>query len=153
MIEDEEVEDRRRQVAALLGRDTVSISAPGQPHVTLWAAGFEPTVPLPDGGSIPIQVGAPDTFASAPYLRVTCPAAHKVRSRMTADGLTEDREESYVPHVTVGTYQRRVPMAQIHERLSRWSDPGPIPVTGRIRHLVVDTRSPDGALTQPPTAG
>lgn len=153
MIHDDDVEARRLEIAGLLGEDLVAVAAPRQPHVTIWAAGFEPDLNLPDGGTIPLQVGGPDSFASAAYLQVSGPGVQRVRSRMTADGFPEVREAPFVPHVTVGTYLRRVPMSEVHARLTEWADPGPIPVTGHIRHLVVDTRSSVGALVEPPAAG
>lgn len=149
MIDDDEVESRRHQVVDLLGPELVTLSAPGQTHVTIWAAGFEPTTSLPDSGRIPLQVGVPATFTSAPYLTVTGSGVERVRSRLLADGIPEDRQTPFVPHVTVGTYLHQVPLAQVHEQLCRMNDAPPIPVTGHIRHMVVDTRSPLGALADP----
>ena len=149
MIDDDEVESRRHQVVDLLGPELVSLTAPGQAHVTIWAAGFEPPTSLTDSGRIPLQITAPATFTSAAYLHVTGSGVERVRSRLLADGIPEDRQTPFVPHVTVGTYLNQVPLAQVHEQLRLMAEAPPIPVTGHIRHLVVDTRSPVGALTDP----
>lgn len=150
LIDDDEVESRRRDVAAALGSDVLATSAPGQAHVTIWAAGFEPLVALPDSGRISLQVGVPSSFTSAAYLTVTGTGVQRVRSRLTADAAPEVRDVAYVPHVTVGTYVKQVPMTQIDDALLPFSDVPPIPVVGHIRHLVVDTRSPVGALVESP---
>lgn len=149
MIDDPEVEQRRRDVAAALG-DLVALSTPDQPHVTLWAAGFDPPQALPDSGRIPVKVGGVDLFASAAYLAVTGTGVDRVRSRLIADGLAEDRTDDFVAHVTVGAFLREAPMAEVRKRLQFLAEPPPLPVTGHVRHLVVDTRSTCGALAEPP---
>lgn len=149
MIDDPEVEQRRRDVAAALG-DLVALSAPDQPHVTIWTAGFDHPATLPDSGRIPLTVGGADLFRSAAYLKATGTGLDRVRSRLIADGLAENRTEDFVAHVTVGPFLREAPMAEVRERLQSLAPLSPIPVTGHIRHLVVDTRSPVGELAEPP---
>lgn len=150
LIDSPEVEERRRAVCGALG-ELITPSAPDQPHVTIWAAGFAPPTGLPDSGRIPLTIGSPATFVSAAYLTVTGTGVDRVRSRMIADGFPEDRTEPFTPHVTVGTYRREVPIDDVLTALRPLTDTAPLPVIGDIRHLVVDTRSDEGVLTDPPT--
>lgn len=150
MIDSPEVEERRRTLCAALG-DLVTPSAPGQAHVTIWAAGFEPPGALPSSGRIPLTIGGPDTFVSAAYLTVTGTGVDRVRSRMIADGFPEDRADPFIPHVTLGTYRREVPLTQVLDALHTLPEAVPLPVMGDIRHLVVDTRSEEGTLAPVPS--
>jgi hypothetical protein len=147
MIDDPDVEQRRQAVAAALG-DLVVLSCPDQPHVTIWAAGFDSASDLPDSGRIPVMVGGADLFRSAAYLTVSGTGLDRVRSRLIADGLVEDRSEGFLAHVTIGAFQRVVPVSAVRDRLQPFIDLPPIPSTAHIRHMVVDTRSPVGQLVE-----
>lgn len=146
MIDDDDVEARRRAASSLLGAQLLRPSTPAQAHVTIWAAGFHPEGSLPASGSLPLVIGGARTFRSAAYLDVSGPGPARIRSRLLSDGLTEDRSGPFEPHVTVGIYLREVPMPQVYEALAQLRDAPPIPVTAQVRHMVVDTRSPQGRL-------
>jgi hypothetical protein len=149
MIESDAVERRRRQAADALG-DLLHPTTPGQPHVTVWALGFEPARWWRPRRAT-LQVGSAATFSSAAYLSVTSSDIAGCRAELLAGGpggrlAPEGRGEPYVPHVTVGTYRRRVPLAHVRRTLLRLSGSSVQPVPATVRLVAVDTRSPTGAL-------
>ncbi len=119
-----------------------------QPHITLRIGGF----PAPERGfeedysrldfahhldaliqaGIPpfrITVGAPRTFPSAPYLPVEDHTNSLARLRHAFPGDEPGWAGfRFVPHVTVGLYRRRVPVAQVIERMAACPGLSPIPL-------------------------
>ena len=59
---------------------------------------------------------------------------------------SEDRKVPYVPHVTVGTYLRRVPLLTVKRLLAETTPLEPIRLTAEVRQVAVDTRSQLGEL-------
>ncbi len=128
-----------------------------QPHITLRIGGF----PAPERGfddnysrsdfarhlealiqaRIPpfrITVGAPHTFPSAPYLPVEDRTNGLVRLRRAFPGEEPGRAGfRFVPHVTVGLYRRRVPVAQVIERMAACPRLTPIPL--EVRRITLMT--------------
>lgn len=137
------VEQRRREIAEELG-DLVDPGPPGQPHITVWVHGTKPT-PTFGRRTVTVTVGGTATFASAAYLSVTGPSLEECRQHLAARWPPEDRGVPYVPHVTIGTYLRRVPMAEVRAALAPWNDLPPLRVRAEVRTLVLDPRS--GRLT------
>lgn len=107
-----------------------------QPHITLFVCGFEQerqvhnddftaaqlqqqiaalrALPL----SATLQIGRPDSFASAAYLSVADPDGHMHAWRSAlADGCSEIRPMVYVPHITLGLYRQRIRADKLQERL------------------------------------
>lgn len=140
VIDDLRVERRRCDVASLLS-DLVELTTPGQPHVTLWAAGFDTQPVVPVQADVTLTVAGPATFTSALYLTVTSPDLKRLRAELAAGNPPEDRAGAYTPHVTVGLYQRRFPIAAVEQRLTALHDLPPLTVTARIEHRAVDTRT------------
>lgn len=145
LIADEDVIGRRRTVARQLG-DWVLPSAPEHPHVTLWTCGFDATPVLPATNDLTIRVGAPDTFRSAAYLRAAGSGIASIRRDLAAANRPEERPGPYVPHLTVGTYMRRVPIERVRRLLRSLPVQPEITVRADVRHMAVDTRSAVGAL-------
>lgn len=170
------VQLRRDRVAQSLG-DFVRPTTPHQPHVTVQAVGFQQI----DWRQrqVRVSVGGADTFTTAAYLRVHSPELVRLRAtlpdppepgtaagRQAAGGAVaghgggtgsatggEDRGDpsDYVPHVTVGTYERVCALTEIQRRLRSLAHAQPIPVRATVRLMAVDTRCPVGSLH--PVAG
>jgi hypothetical protein len=138
-----EVEQRRRRIADALG-GLVDPGPPGQPHITVWVTGPEPT-PVFGRRTVTVTVGGTATFASAAYLSVIGPALEECRQDLAARWPPEDRRVPYVHHVAIGTYLRRVPMAEARAALAPWNDLSRLHVRAELRTLVLDPRS--GRLT------
>lgn len=147
LIDGPAVERRRRAVAAALS-DLVELSTPGQPHVTLWVAGFDAVPTVRQRVELSLTIGTPATFASALYLRVTGPAIDEVRSELRSANPPEDRAGTFIPHVTVGLYRRSVPLAAVRSRLVALGQEPQLTTTAQIAHRVVDTRT--DRLCRPP---
>lgn len=108
-----------------------------QPHITLFVCGFEQpdrlhnddftreqlqqqiaaleTAAMPSGI---LHIGRPQSFASAAYLSVTDPCGQLAnwRSKL-AQNCTEIRQQTYVPHITLGLYRQCITADQLWQRL------------------------------------
>lgn len=133
------VERRRLEIAHALD-DLVEPGPPGQPHITVWVSGQTP-VPGFAGRSVTVTVGGSDTFTSAAYLSVEGDALAAIRDELAAVGPAEDRLSPYVPHITIGTYRKRVPLAQARAALAPWTDLSPLTMTADVHPLVLDPRT------------
>jgi 2'-5' RNA ligase len=116
-------------------------------HITLRVAGFlsprpyeDPGFPVADhtmSGTLEatlrrlpalaprLQIGPASSFASAPFLEVRDPVGDLARCRalLTRAGADEVRESPWLPHLTVGTWRRRLPIgapARCLERHRSW---------------------------------
>lgn len=110
-----------------------------QPHLTVFVCGFEQPGRVHDDdftaaqlarqiaalqdlqpSACTLQVGGPDSFSSAAYLRVADPDGQLERWRKAlAESCQEVRFGPYVPHVTLGLYRRQLTAAELRLRLQR----------------------------------
>lgn len=150
LVRDPGIDRRRSAVANLLG-DLIGPSAPDHPHVTVWVGGSVAPIEVPEGRSVELRIGGAGLFATAAYLTVHSPELLQVRGDLARANPPEDRVHHFTPHLTVGVFQRRVPLSQARQLLAPAAALPEMTVAGSIRHLVVDTRSPVGALRQPAT--
>lgn len=114
-----------------------------QPHITLFVCGFEQERQLYNDdftagqlqqqitalrdASRPasLQIGPPDSFASAAYLSVTDPEGQLEAWRsLLAESCSEIRPLAYVPHITLGLYRREISADRLQERLAEVHCPG-----------------------------
>ena len=151
----------RRQLADLLHP-----SEQRQPHLTLFVCGFEqPTcvaaddfspaqlseqleslTSLPDGGcALPLR--APDSFASAAFIPVVDPLGRLTRWRgALAVAAHEVRQSSYVPHITLGLYQRKAGADEVRQRLGEIEAPAMSLQVSELRYVTYDARQHFGPL-------
>ena len=149
MITDYRVEAYRENIAADLG-NALQLTSPGQPHVSVRALGFKSWDWEPR--TVELEVHAADTFSSAVYLRVKSSDIVRLQSELETSTVafpSEDRKVPYVPHVTVGTYLRRVPLLTVRRLLAETTPLEPIRLTAEVRQVAVDTRSQLGELRDP----
>lgn len=112
-----------------------------QPHITLFVCGFEQDRRIHDDDftagqlrqqlldleqlSLPpctLQIGPPDSFASAAILSVGDPQGHLQRWREALGrSCTEVRQAAYVPHITLGLYRRSISAQLLRQRLAQLS--------------------------------
>ena len=144
LIPDQDVKQRQLQVARALS-DWLILDSDSQPHVTVRTLGFTPVQWRTR--DVDLIVGQPETFVSAAYLKVMCPDILQLRGLLETTNFdsqplpSEDRNEAYVPHITVGTYRRVVPLAKVRARLSCVSAVPDLRVTATIHQIAIDTRS------------
>ena len=85
-----------------------------------------------------ITLGPPQTFPSAPYLSVTDPTRGLTRLRQSFPGIEPGGADfRFVPHVTLGLYCRRVPVAQVIARMAACAGLLPIPL--EVRRIALMT--------------
>ena len=114
-----------------------------QPHITLFVCGFEQERQIHDDDftlaqlqqqqvdlgqlNLPpctLQVGRPDSFASAAFLSVGDPQGHLQYWReVLGISCTEVRQAAYVPHITLGLYRRSISAQLLRQRLVQLSVP------------------------------
>lgn len=128
-----------------------------QPHITLRIGGF----PAPERGfdddytpedfsrhldaliqariqPFYITLGPPQTFPSAPYLSVTDHTRGLAQLRHAFPGVEPGGTDfRFVPHVTLGLYCRRVPVAQVIERMAACA--GLLPMPLEVRRIALMT--------------
>lgn len=141
---------RRRSVLRALG-PWCSAAAPDQPHLTLAAVGTDTGAARraheAAGVSLTVRIGGADAFSSAVFLHASGPKlADLRRAVLRAAGPEPDAPATWVPHVTVGTFQQSVPMPQVRTRLEPFRRLAPVSVTGSTAVLQVDRSSPAGRL-------
>jgi hypothetical protein len=131
------IADLRRQLSDLL-----LPSGARQPHISLFVCGFRSGLQRYDDDfscqqrqqqlramgrqprtAFTLQIGQPDSFASAAFLPVQDPSGQLQawRSRMAEHG-AEVRQSPYLPHLTLGLYRQRLPAALIRQRLAALAD-------------------------------
>ncbi|WP_263772157.1 2'-5' RNA ligase family protein [Propionivibrio soli] len=113
-----------------------------QPHITLRACGFPTPAPVFDDDYSPahfachiealvqaqippfrVTVGRPATFPSAAYLSVQDEEGGIAQIRDALIGLEPAEPDfEFVPHITFGLYRRRIPVAQVMQRLAACPD-------------------------------
>lgn len=135
---------------ALLTRQLGDLLHPSQrqPHITLFVCGFEqPSRRFNDDftasqlqrqvvalkqleqAPVTLEIGAVDSFASAAILTVADPRGHLDHwRRVLAADCVEIRQTVYVPHITLGLYQRAIPAQMLRERLAALSHVDPLPL-------------------------
>lgn len=109
--------------------------------------------------SFELRLGELATFDSAPYLAVADEdgAIAAIRQALTSaqrpgqgsgHWAGDERPHVYVPHVTVGLYRDRWPLAEVHARIRRHAKDTPLAVRiDRVSLLAYDPREIGGALT------
>lgn len=124
----------------LLQRELTDLLHPTrrQPHVTLFVCGFEQSQRRFDDDFTPaqrnaqraalrqlldepacLQLGEPDSFASAAFLSLQDPQGWLPRWRAALSRHADEvRQSTYVPHLTLGLYRRRISREQLCERLA-----------------------------------
>ncbi len=110
-----------------------------QAHLTLFVCGFEQSRAVANDDFTPehlrrqiehlgqlrsptctLEIGPPDSFASAAFLPVLDQEGHLQRWRATlAQNCREVRQSAYVPHITLGLYKRRVGADELRQRLAQ----------------------------------
>ncbi len=140
-----EVRARQRAAAAHLGALLLQPYR-RQPHVTLGLCGFPSVAPQAAddfGGArfaaqlgalralrpppFDVEIGALDSFASAPFLRVEAACGSLARLHAClGDGPMDPPAADYVPHVTVGLYGGAWPRREVAARLAALAAPGPL---------------------------
>lgn len=123
-----------------------------QPHITLFVCGFEQSSRRHDDDftvaqlrqqadalgklRLPpctLQIGPPDSFASAAFLSVGDPQGHLQYWRDTlAKSGDEVRQSPYVPHITLGLYQRRISTQLLRQRFDQ------LPTSGELSMRVAE---------------
>jgi 2'-5' RNA ligase len=163
---DADIAPVRERVAAARGwlADFIGLSR-RRPHVTVAVAGFldgmgsEADYCRPDRRaraaaclarldmpSFVLTVGGIDSFDSAAFLRVEDPGGHLSVLRDLLDG-EGGGSEPYMPHVTVGTYRRAFPIADVAARLDGFTADEPIALpVSRITLAAFDARDIGGPL-------
>ncbi len=123
-----------------------------QPHITLSLCGFPSDTPrhADDFGAealraqldalrqarpepFEIEIGALDSFTSAPYLTVSDAGGHiAALRRCLSAGDRNEPDGAYTPHVTVGLYADAWPTAAVQARLDSFACAAPLrlPVAG-----------------------
>lgn len=137
-----------------------------QPHITLFVCGFEQerrvnnddftaaqlqqqiaalrTLPL----SATLQIGRPDSFASAAYLSVSDPEGqlHAWRA-LLAECCNEIRPLAYVPHITLGLYRQGISADKLQERLDDIHCPAGLLLTvNRLEYATYSSADMFGSL-------
>lgn len=81
-----------------------------------------------------LRIGAADSFASAPFLRVWAPPGRleALRERLCPED-DQWRDTPYQPHLTLGLYRQRVAAEELRQRLSTFAENEPLPL--RCTHL------------------
>lgn len=152
-VRDERVDERVRALQAALSGHLADWPLSGL-HVTLYVAGFPTSSPEHDddvhvdaleaavdalrGAERPrVRVGAANSFLSCPVLEVQLDeAGYALRDRLAA-AHREVRFAPYRPHLTLGTWPGRVPVAPLVEALTPWRD---LPeITVRVDELELAT--------------
>jgi 2'-5' RNA ligase len=95
-----------------------------------------------------LVVGGLDSFDSAAFLRVADPSGSLERLRHAlAATCPEQRFAPYVPHLTLGLYQRAEPKEELARCLAAFADAGPLALpVQRLRRVRYDARVLDAAL-------
>lgn len=152
-VRDERVDERVRRLQAALAGHLADWPLSGL-HVTLYVAGFPTSSPehdddvhledlaraveaLRDARAPVLRVGSANSFLSCPVLEVQLDdAAYGLRTQLAA-AHREIRFAPYRPHLTLGTWPGRVPVAPLVEALRPWRD---LPeITVRVDELELAT--------------
>ncbi len=137
-----------------------------QPHVTIRVCGFpalqvhEPddfgfdelaaqTAALARARIVPfhIEIGAPDSFASAAYLGVGDPEGGIAALRRTLGEVSDADVKAHPPHVTFALYRGAFALPEVHRRLRRWTLPPLRLAIDRVHCMHYDAAVIDGPLT------
>ena len=148
---DESLHDYVRAARQCLS-DLLHPSPQRQLHLTLFVCGFEQPARLADddftpaqlrrqiellgqarGGPCVLPLGPVDSFASAAFIPVGDPAGRLSRWRHVLEHAgREVRQATYVPHITLGLYRRKVTAKDLRARLG---DIGLPPVSLKVTEL------------------
>lgn len=117
-----------------------------EPHVTLDLCGFPASPPVAEDEFCPqvlaaacaqqaarfprpfvIEIGALDSFSSAPFLHIADPAGGIAAARAAlAQGRHHRSHNAYLPHLTVGLYAEAWPAARVLGEIARYQAPAPL---------------------------
>ncbi len=87
------------------------------------------------GIALELQIGKPDSFASAAILPIQDPSGQLQAWRQRlAKHAPEVRQAPYLPHITLGLYRRSLPAEQLRERLNALHLAAPQPLQVRQLH-------------------
>lgn len=138
-----------------------------QPHLTVFVCGFEQPERVHDDDftadqlarqmaalqrlqppACSLQIGVPDSFASAAYLRVGDPDGQLSSWREAlGEGGREVRFGPYVPHVTLGLYRRQLGAAELRRRLDAVTGTRQVELpVSRLEYADYDSRDMFGRL-------
>jgi len=139
-----------------------------QPHLTIGICGFPGAVSrrADDYGfahfsaqcqalvtaapaSFCLEIGAPDSFASAAYFSVRDPAGGIAQLRQILAGEDKDTDDDagFVPHVTFGLYQAGLPLPEVLAELRARNPLPPLRLTvGKLAWMVYEAAVIGGPL-------
>jgi 2'-5' RNA ligase len=137
-----------------------------QPHLTVFVCGFErPACSLDDDFSLmqlqaqiralhrtcetsfALPLAAPDSFASAAFVAVDDPQGRLAAWRkVLGNESREVRQAAYVPHITLGLYERQVPAEIVRKRLSEIEAPAAPLQVNSLHYATFDARLQFGSL-------
>lgn len=84
--------------------------------------------------ALSLQIGQPDSFASAAILPIHDRSGQLAAWRQRlAEHSTEIRQSAYLPHITLGLYRQSLPAELLRERFSALQQRGPEQL--QVRHL------------------
>lgn len=161
-VQDPAVLARARAVAQALGESIVPVPT-HELHVTVRAAGFPTAVPrfeddVPEAvlteqarrarGQVRLAVGGPVSLGSCAALAVEDPHGELLALRNALElGPPEIRPQPYLPHITIGRYPRREPLAPLLHRMALLDPSPPLPLLAVTLELVeLDALVWDGPL-------
>ena len=146
--------------------DLLHPSQQRQPHLTLFVCGFEQPSHTADDDFSPAQLhqqieslqhlrgvecsfpmGAPDSFAGAPFVPVMDPHGQLSRWRCALEGAAKEvRQSTYVPHITLGLYKRKATAGEVRERLGEIEAPAMSLRVNQLHYATYDARLHFGPL-------
>lgn len=154
------IDTAREQLA-----DLIHASPRRQPHLTVFVCGFHgdgerdddfpparlerqlSSLKAATGEPCTLPLAPPDSFASAAFIPVGDPLGRLAQWRklLDATGL-EIRQSPYVPHITLGLYQRCVTADILRQRLAALATPPPVLAVGELEYVTYTARDQLGPL-------
>lgn len=146
--------------------DLLHPSPQRQPHLTLFVCGFEQSVCVDDddfspqqlssqvdglnqvrGSVCSLSLGRPDSFASAAFIPVDDSDGRLSRWRDALNGVAREiRQATYIPHITLGLYKRRVGADVVRQRLASFDAPPMSLAVTQLHYATYDARTQFGRL-------
>jgi 2'-5' RNA ligase len=137
-----------------------------QPHVTVFVCGFhQPRGRADDdfspgllrrqrallrrhaGGQATLPLARPDSFASAAFIPVDDATGRIAHWRALFGSVSHEvRQSTYVPHITLGLYRRRVHAATIRRRLAALEAPSMALIATELHYVTYAAREQLGPL-------
>jgi 2'-5' RNA ligase len=153
------------QVRHRLG-DLLHPSPQRQPHLTVFVCGFHQVHIVHDddfppdrlqrqitglqpaiGAPCTLPLASPDSFASAAFIPVGDPEGRLAQWRtLLGHAHREVRQATYVPHITLGLYRRRIGADELRQRLAAIEAPRVALSIHQLHYVTYDARSQLGPL-------